>query len=170
MYPSRRSALFLMFCCLVALTACQQAAALPPSAPEDFAVVYHYNVGSLPPEYYYEYTIYIDHSGGMVTYQHGYGDGDEGFEMWSETFPLAPEQVEALYDTMVEQGVWSRRWQQEEQMPTGGDVEWLEVTAQGESVEVPTYVAGADNQRAIREVYSAINTLLPDAIRARITE
>lgn len=141
---------------------------MPDSAPADFSVRYHYDVGSLPPPYHYAYTVRIGPGAqGEVEYEQSY-EGEEGYDTWTEPFSISGEEVEALYDLMVEQGVFARSWQQTDDPPVGGDAEWLDVTAGGKEFSVPSYVAGRGAENAIGEVYEAINALVPASIREKI--
>ncbi|TEU17860.1 MAG: hypothetical protein E3J21_07375 [Anaerolineales bacterium] len=84
--------------------------------------------------------------------------------VWTETLSVEDGDLEKLYTSMSEKGMFTKSWQQEDIPPADGSVEWLEVTAHGEHFLVPRYVTGKKEAEAIKEVYAAINSLVPETV------
>jgi hypothetical protein len=143
---SRRSAFQLLMVCLVVLLAgCGSSA--PRTRPADFALEFRWAEGSLPPPYYYEYTITIDNAGnGTVVFS---PDWDfENPPVWTETFSLDAAALDALYAAFRDNGLFDRDWRQNELPPVGGGAESLTVTANGKMYEVPYFVAQGQSSAA----------------------
>lgn len=134
--------------------------------PADFSVQYEWREGSLSSSYPYAYTIRIgpDTQGEMF----GPDYSSNNPLVWTETFNVEERDLEKLYALMSEKGMFTKSWQQEDIPLAGGSVEWLEVTAHGEHFLVPRYVAGEKEEEAIKEVYAAINSLVPETVWAKL--
>lgn len=132
--------------------------------PIDFALRYEWNAGTMPPPYHYEYIIEIGPGPqGQITFYPNYRG--EGVPEWRETFAVAEEGLDRLYGLMVDAGVLSRRWATMRDRPVGGDTEWLDVTAGGESVRIPALPEGGE---ALEPVYDAVRGLVPDEAWERL--
>ncbi|HMP41352.1 MAG TPA: hypothetical protein PKA05_13295, partial [Roseiflexaceae bacterium] len=71
--------------------------------PADFALVYQWREGSLPPPYHYEYDIELQPSGlGEIRMRPDYPA--DGVPLWIESFSLSDSQLDSLYQVFVTQG------------------------------------------------------------------
>lgn len=130
--------------------------------PEDFQVQYKWMEGSLPPPYYYDYTVSIDPQGqGEVSMNPDYPGPD--VPVWTETFSLTSEELDQLFAEMLSQGLLRIRWTQEDVLPVGGSSEWMLVTAHGEEIRIPAFVPPRQQERA-QALFRAVRSTVPDEI------
>lgn len=88
-----------------------------------------------------------------------------GTPTWLEAFTVGQSILDELYALMLEQGVFTTDWNASKPLrrPTGGRTELLSVAAGGLEFIVPYCGAGA-----VRDVYSSIQPLVPDAVWAKL--
>lgn len=130
------------------------------SMPNDFTVRYKWREGSVPPPYYYEYTISVSRgSAGKIDFLPDYPIHDP--PVWTETFDVAGEALNRLYTLMVEKGVFTKSWTEIDDGRIGGSLQWMELTVGGEEFLVPSVIEEAG---IIKEVYDAIKALVPQGI------
>jgi hypothetical protein len=132
--------------------------------PIDFSLRYEWHAGTMPPPYHHEYIIEIGPGPqGQITFYPDYPG--EGVPEWRETFAVTEEDLDRLYGSMVDAGVLRRRWATMRDRPVGGDVEWLDVTADGEAARIPVLPEGGE---ALEPMYGTIRGLVPDEIWERL--
>lgn len=150
---------------LASLAACAVAGGGPaPAPPADFAVVYGWSTGPLPPRYHYGYSVHLGPgSGGRVDFRPGYDT-----TVWTEPFPVTEAQLAALYAALREHGVFDREWRGATP-PVGGRVESLEAVAGGRRVRLPAEPR-EDERAALREVYAAVGALVPPELLRALVE
>lgn len=138
----------------------------PTAMPDDFAFVYEWREGSLPPPYHYEYSISVDAAGaGEIELIPDY-PGD-AVPVWRETFRITREQRESLFRLMVDQGLLRLQWNEDADPPVGGSYAWARIMVDGREVRLPSF-APANQQAAVEAIYAAIEALPPQAIRANL--
>lgn len=131
--------------------------------PGDFRVTYHWEEGSLPPPYHYEYTISIGpDQQGSIELIPDYSFNDP--PVWRETFSIALAELDALYALLVEMGVFTREWLPATDYPTGGSIRRLTADAHGQRFSVPSFVADETAARDIRAVYDAVRAMVPETV------
>jgi len=132
--------------------------------PDDLALRYEWHAGTMPPPYHHEYTIVVGpgQEGGIVYCPDYRADG---VPEWHESFAVTAEALDRLYAVMVKAQVFDRRWLAMGRPPVGGDIEWLDVTASGETVRIP---AQPEEGEALEPVWQAIRELVPDETWARL--
>ena len=82
---------------------------------------------------------------------------------WVETLNLEAAQMDALYATVTANGLFTTDWQPTDGPPVGGSSYDLTATANGATVDVPSYVV--DEQDAAADALSAtMNALIPPAL------
>jgi hypothetical protein len=132
----------------------------PASPPPDFALRYEWHEGSVPPPYHYEYVIRVGPGAqGEILFYPDYPQHDP--PVWREEIAVSAEALAAVYELLVRQGVFRRVWRQPERQTVGGSLSWLEVTAGGKTVSIPSALA-PDQARLIAPVYEAIRALVGD--------
>jgi hypothetical protein len=147
---------------LLLLAACGTDAAEGPP-PADFSLRYDWREGSLPPPYHYEYTITLAADGaGLMALTPDYPG--PGVPVWEEPFSLPPAEVDRLHDLMVEQGLLRERWRAEDDPPVGGSYASLEVTRDGERIEIPPFPPEGQRERAAA-IFAAVEAVVPQPIR-----
>jgi len=137
-----------------------QPTGLPSAMPADFQVSYAWEVGSLPPAHFYRYTINLGLAeAGQIEFQAGYAGEDAA--VWVERFEIVEAELESLYTEIYAAGVFEQRLEQMEDIPMGGSADKLQVIAYGVAYQVPSYVAGEANEKALDAIYAKIENLVP---------
>ncbi|MEM0962629.1 MAG: hypothetical protein AAGK21_08860 [Bacteroidota bacterium] len=122
--------------------------------PDDFSVEARWRTGSLPPPYHHSEHITISPAGdGVLRGETAYGDGPS--ETW--TFQLGEDDLDRLYDDLREAGLF-RSWREDTNPPVGGGSWWADVTAGGDTTEIPSFPRGGwgDKQRVEDVLRSAV--------------
>jgi len=134
----------------------------PREMPTDFAVRYEWGNGALPPPHHYDYTIRVGPGAGTgrVEFRPGY----DSLPVWTESFPVSEAQLRSVYAVLMARGVFDRAWGEGPPM-AGGETEWLEATAGGRSVTLPSQPR-AEDRTALREVYAAVRGVVPRGVLA----
>lgn len=131
------------------------------SRPADFSATYEWREGSLPPPYYYQYTVSVEPNG-LVTLTMIPDYPADGVPVWVETSTVDAAGLDALYSLMLDEGVFTNNWRAEEDPPVGGSFDWLTITAAGQQVEIPPFPIAAQAGAAER-VKAAVAALAPAA-------
>ena len=160
MREKRFKKLALLFLAL-AFVACRSGDTTPLTTPipreksDDFQVQYYWEVGALPPPYFYSYTITIGPGlAGQITFEAGYEPDEES--TWVESFPLTEGDLQQLYEKMYDAGIFEGEWKQQEDIPTGGSADKMTVIAYSAKYKIPSYVDGDEKARSIRAIYDQI--------------
>ena len=77
---------------------------------------------------------------------------------------MSEAQLRSLYATFRDRGVFDRAWKEGQPM-AGGRVEWLEATAAGRSVTLPSQPDEVERGE-LRRVYAAVVALVPEGVIA----
>ncbi|HSD85669.1 MAG TPA: hypothetical protein VLG46_17535 [Anaerolineae bacterium] len=132
------------------------------SRPADFSIVYKWQEGSLPPPYHYEYTVTIDPNGqGQIVMVPDYSFSNP--PTWTETFALTTAALDQLYRLLIDKGVFTQRWQAQQDPPVGGSYDSLHITAQGRQIAIPSFVIQTQ-AAAAEDISAAIQKLVPATI------
>ena len=65
----------------------------------------------------------------------------------------------------MEKGLFNRRWNEIEDPPAGGSLEWLEVVAHEDHIMVPSAI---NESQIVNNVYTVIRSLVPKRIWSRL--
>ena len=142
---------------------------LPRERPSDFQVSYYWETGSLPPPYFYSYTITIGPGAeGTIKFEPGYSTYDP--PTWVEDFQLSESDLDLLYEELYQANIFVGEWQQKEDIPIGGSADKMAVTAYGRVYSVPSYVEGEEKSKAVREIYKEIEAFVPQEIWDKLNE
>jgi hypothetical protein len=134
----------------------------PRTLPADFAVRYEWGNGALPPPYHYDYTVHLGPGAGVGRVE--FRPGHDSVPVWTESFPVTEAQLRSMYAVLMARGVFDRAWSEGQPM-AGGETEWLEATADGRSVTLPSQPRDEDRP-ALREVYAAVRAVVPRGVIA----
>lgn len=150
-----------IFAASLALSAC---ARTPAARPDDFSLRLEWDIGALPPQYHYSYTITISPDLiGEFTYQPGYGPEDSG-EFWRTEFNLESKDLDALYSMLDEKGMLRSRWATGQPL-MGAQGTSLVITASGNEYPVPSVsVLTRSEREKVETVIETIRGLVPKAI------
>lgn len=128
--------------------------------PDDLSVRYLWREGSVPPPYHYEYSVSVSGSGeGTIEFWPDYPE--HGVDPWVEHFAVPAERLDELHATMVACGVFEQDWEELEDPPVGGALEWMEAAAGGRQARVPSTLK---HPEAVEPVYERMRSLVPEAI------
>ncbi len=154
------SILFIAGCAVSAHVATLTNPPISDIRPDDFQVEYYWETGSLPPPYFYTYTITVGPGArGEIVFQADYKDEDP--PIWSEVFEIQESDLDLLYTQLFEMGMFENTWQQVDDIPDGGSADKLSVMAYERVFSIPSYVDVKQRARDAREVYDYINSLVP---------
>lgn len=130
--------------------------------PVDFSVKYEWRAGSMPPPYHFEYTININPAGqGKVLMIPDYPS--DRVPRWTETFALTRVELDKLYRVMVDNDLFTKRWQRLDRQPIGGSRQEMMVTAQGKQFVLEDYLV-ADQEAPAKAMSSAVISTVPKMI------
>jgi hypothetical protein len=128
--------------------------------PEDFCIQYWWREGSMPPPYHYEYSICLGPgSAGKIVFYPDYPMEEP--PVWTETFSIDDKVFNELYSSVVEKGLFKKRWTDIEDPPVGGSLEWMEVVAERNRVMVPGAIKEA---QTVADIYVMVRDLVPAQI------
>jgi hypothetical protein len=130
--------------------------------PDDFHITYEWQEGSLPPPHHYEYTITISPTGqGQIVMIPDYSMNEP--PTWTETFTASVEEMDALYSTLVANGLLTRRWRAQDSPPVGGSSQSVTVLVRDRQIVIPSFVLSAQESSAAA-IHAAIEAFVPQAI------
>ena len=105
--------------------------------PDDFALSFAWNTGSLPPKYHYGYVITIGPGAqGELDYSPGYS-GKNDKDHWVASFTLTDMQLEELYAYLRDQNIIHSNWDSGDPL-IGGSMTSLIITAYGKESYIPS--------------------------------
>jgi hypothetical protein len=134
--------------------------------PDDFGVEYRWREGSLPPPYHYEYTVIIKPSGrSEIVFTPDYPS--TSVPKWTESFESEERDLNDLYRVIVENGLFTQKWQKLDRAPVGGSNQMLVVTAEGKRITVEDYLV-SEQQAGAKAMYAAVQALVPKEIWERL--
>lgn len=150
----------LFFVCL-GLTACSRGQA---ARPEDFSLILEWDTGALPPPYHYSYIISISPDfSGAFSFQPGYAPDNSG-DLWETTFDLQNSDMDALYETLAEKGVFRSKWSTGQPL-LGGQGTSLMINVGKEKYVIPSVSILARQEREkVEEVIEIIRGYVPKPI------
>jgi hypothetical protein len=148
---------------LTLLVACTPAAA---AVPTDFALVYVWREGSLPPPYHYSYQITLNADGtGMIAFTPDYAG--PAVPTWEEPFQLSAADLATFYQALVDEGLLRERWRAESDPPVGGSSAELQVTANRRAITIPSFVVERQQGQAVA-IHTLIEAQVPEPIWAKL--
>lgn len=140
----------LMLLLAIFIASCSPKINIPATRPDDFSLVYHWQEGSLPPPYHYEYSIIIqsDRQGHIEMLPDYPSDQTP---VWEEVFTVTADDLDQLYALLLEKNFFQENWTAQDGPPVGGSSEQLVVSAQGQDYAISSFVL-ADQQSAASEI------------------
>ncbi|MFC1995770.1 hypothetical protein ACFLVM_02730 [Chloroflexota bacterium] len=132
--------------------------------PEDFVIRYKWTEGSVPPPHHYEYEIHIGpREVGRIIFFPDYPM--ENPPIWIEEFHLDNVVLDRLYEVMVERGIFVRDWTEIENTAVGGELEWIEGTANKMDFRVPSTI---EESEMVQSIYELLKSLVPRGIWTKL--
>jgi hypothetical protein len=137
------------------------AIAMPPF-PSEFIFEYHWQAGSMPPPYHYEYSVEINAKGeGTIHFSPDYPG--VGSPHWTRYFTLPREELNTLYQDLDRSGAFSGKWKSADNHIVGGSLEWMSATVDGEVSSIPS-TRTADSDHRASAIFKQIRSVIPPLI------
>ena len=103
--------------------------------PEDLTVKFYWSTPPLSPEYNYYYGITIGPGlQGLFEYQPGYPDTSWeplSPDVWEISFEVSHDQVDYLYQLLIENDLFKRKWETTDEVAIGGSSSSIKIIANG---------------------------------------
>lgn len=130
--------------------------------PADFSITFNWVAASVPPPYHSEYQIHLQADGsGDIVYLPDYAQHDP--PQWKSIFACPVDEVENLYQTMVQQGVLRSNWRKPARRSIGDAQTWCRVVCGGDVFSIPAELTQKDAVR-VAVVYERIKALVPQPV------
>jgi hypothetical protein len=130
--------------------------------PEDFSFSYRWQMGSVPPPYYYEYTVQVNpDGGGTIELLPDYPMHHPEKRVIS--IQLDSKKMEKLFEEMQNAGIFDQPFHLVDSSWLGGSRSSLDVRADGQDFHIPAAISSADSRR-LDPVFLAIQELLPSQL------
>ncbi len=133
---------------------------------------YHYQTGSIPPPYYYEYDIFINTSGtGTLVFHPSYvTDSSKSYENY--TFTVSESGIKSLNKEIKKSKVLTSTFEELEKHPIGGSLQNAIILLyqdpatdhQPKRVTTPTFPASSKQKIALDKLYAKIKSFVPQKI------
>lgn len=131
-------------------------------------LAYDFKSGSVPPPYYYTYTIIINISGeGNIRYQQDYEDSN----FWLYTFKLTTKQLSELKKYVVDNNLLltSRVLTEQENKPIGGSLKTLRITLKQDAnldqmpptIQYPAFLKDKELENILSNLYKMLDGYVP---------
>ena len=132
----RASTLAVVIIVFIAMIGCMSCYPEPAKeCPEDLTVRFYWNTPPLSPEYNYYYGITIGPGlKGLFEYQPGYPDTSWeplSPDVWEVNFEVSQDQVDHLYQLLIENNLFKRRWEKTDEVAEGGSSSSIRIIANG---------------------------------------
>ena len=150
----------LLTACLV-LSACERT---PAARPDDFSLTLEWDTGALPPPYHYSYIVAIGPGlAEKFSFQPGYAP-DNAEDAWQTKFELGSQDLDALYQILVEKDMLRSQWSTGQPL-LGGQGTSLAISAGGKEYRVPSIsVLTRSEREKVDEIIEIIRGYVPQAI------
>ncbi|MCG2791196.1 MAG: hypothetical protein L6305_05550 [Actinomycetia bacterium] len=125
---------------LIAMISCISCNAEPvKECPEDLTVTFYWTTPPLSPEYNYYYGITIGPGlQGLFEYQPGYPDTSWeplSPDVWEVSFEVSQDQADHLYQLLIENSLFKRRWEKTDEVAIGGGSSSIKIIANGKKYD-----------------------------------
>ena len=133
---------------------------------------YHYQTGSVPPPYYFEYDIYISPTGsGSIAYHGGY-ETDTTRKDYNSDFNISSDDLAALDEQIQNSGVLTDNFEELVKHPIGGSMNKVYITMPQDPrldhkpprIETPYFPKSKKQKAALGKLYEKIRSLVPQTI------
>lgn len=149
--------LFLVGCTVFAQTS--TVTSFPQALSDDFEFEYYWETGSLPPPYFYSYTISVGPGAqGEIEFRADYSDEEP--PIWIEIVAISEKDLDQLYRMFYDMGIFEKEWLQAADTPAGGSTSKLSGYVYGQVFSIPSFVAGDQQARDARALYEHIEGLV----------
>jgi hypothetical protein len=158
--------LAIILACTSLIASCSPA--VSTERPDDFSLAYHWQEGSLPPPYHYEYTITLQPEGrGQIEMIPDYAFEEP--PTWTKTFSVSFSDLDQLYGLRIREGFFQTNWRAQSDPPVGGSSDSLVVTAYSNEIEIPSFVL-FEQEEAQSRIVAAIQALVPAEIWEKLNQ
>lgn len=129
--------------------------------PQDFSFTYNWHQGSMPPPYYYQYTIEVNQNGvGKLTYIPDYPmEGQSAPPSWTHEFELSLDKMNEIYRLSAGRGLHKKKWT--EWNKVGGAYSWMKIDIAGKEYEIS---GDANENKKAKELFSTVYNLVDEKV------
>ena len=159
----RRSVTLLVVVVLVAAACGDDDGPAADEMPADFVADYSWIEGSVPPPFHYEYTIEIRADGAsQITMIPDYPGSD--VPEWTVPLDIGDSGLASVWRAVVDNGVFTRSWDEDPMPPVGGSSARVLVTADGTTVSIPRFLDSSADTAAADRIYRTIEQRVPPEV------
>jgi hypothetical protein len=134
--------------------------------PDDFTFTFEYREGSVPPQFYHEYSIEVTRDGsGEIHYLPDFPQNHP--EEFIELFKVSSTDMDRLYLVMKHSGLLHPTWQPSRTGKLGGPKTRLQVIAGGRVFEI-RQALDPDDADGLDKMYDMIRASVPERIWEKI--
>jgi hypothetical protein len=135
-------------------------------------IQYHFQTGSVPPPYYYEYDIYLNVTGtGSLAYHTGYGNDSTRKDYYYD-LKLTSGNIKTLNKEIKRSKVLTDTFEEMEQHPIGGSVQNVFVVPPQDPrldrkpprIQTPYFPASDTQKKALERLYTKIKAFVPPSV------
>jgi len=135
-------------------------------------VQYHYQTGSVPPKYWYEYDIFINTSGkGSLVFHISYADDSTNRNAVYE-LNLTRTQVSDINTEIENSNVLTQKMEEMERPPIGGSRQNMRISLPQDpridhmpsAIETPYFPKSEDIKTALEKLYDVIRSEVPQSV------
>ena len=135
-------------------------------------VQYHYQTGSVPPPYYFEYDLYINSTGKSTLAYHSSYSSDSAKKDENYSFDISESDVKSLNNEIKKSKVLSSTFKEMDKHPIGGSLQNVTVVLyqdpvidhQPPRISTPYFPASSKQKKALDKLYEKIKSLVPQNI------
>lgn len=135
--------------------------------PSDLLIKFQFYAGTMPPPYHYEYQFQVNSKGlGDITFYPNY-TGMDSVPEWKENFKVDQSSMQAFWNLVDSSNCMKKKWTEPKDTPIGGSVEYLSITANDKTVDIPPF---ATNDELAESLRNAAKKLLPAHIMQKFMD
>lgn len=152
--------IILILLTFVIFSAC---AGIPDKYPRDFSLVLDWDMGALPPEYHYQYTITIGPGPqGEFAYHPGY-EGNSSLD-WIIPIEVDEDDLQSLYSYLKVNNILRNQWESGQPL-LGGQSAHMIINAFDQHYVVPSISEVSPKERElVEQTIELIRTVVPETI------
>ncbi len=134
--------------------------------PPDFRLVYEWCAASVPPPDHYEVQITLSASlEGEIVFIPDYPAHQP--PRWRERFACLPADIRTIYALIHDHKLDQTKWRRPARHPVGGEQQWCQFTAGGQTCHIPPELTRLDDARA-GFLYAGVRSLVPPGLWTRL--
>lgn len=135
-------------------------------------LTYHYQTGTVPPQYYYSYDAVLSYSGSLTLIYHpSYND-----TTWTYTMEANPDSLKALKEAIISSGILTEKIEEVSDMhkPIGGSLQNVRIVLpQDPNLDqmppmITTPYFPANKKSELTDIYNKIKNIIPEGTMSEL--